>query len=59
MLHVLAILVSFVVGAEGCGEGRREKALNNENEPFASLNFEENAMESLRDDLEMMKEKLH
>ena len=54
MLHV-----SFVVGAEGCGEGRREKALNKEDDPFASLNVEEDVMESLKDDLQMMKEKLH
>ena len=36
-----------------------EKALNNEDNPFASLDVEEDLVESLKDDLEMMKEKFH
>ena len=36
-----------------------EKALNDEDDPFTSLDVEENVMESLKDDLEMMKEKFH
>ena len=36
-----------------------EKALNNEDDSFASLDVEEDVLESLKDDLEMMKEKFH
>ena len=36
-----------------------EKALNAEDDPFTSLDVEEDVMESLKDDLEMMKEKFH
>ena len=36
-----------------------EKALNDEDDPFASLDVEEDAIKSLKDDLEMMKEKFH
>ena len=36
-----------------------EKALNDEDDPFSSLDVEEDVMESLKDDLEMMKEKFH
>ena len=36
-----------------------EKALNDEDDPLASLDVEEYVMESLKDDLEMMKEKFH
>ena len=43
----------------GISEKSTEKALNDEGDPFASLDAEEDVMESLRDDLEMMKEKLH
>ena len=34
-----------------------EKALNDENAPFASLDVEDDVMENLKDDLEIMKEK--
>ena len=36
-----------------------EKDLNDMDDPFASLDVEKNVMESLKDDLETMKEKLH
>ena len=36
-----------------------ESALNDDDEPFAILDAEEDVMESLKDDLEMMKEKFH
>ena len=36
-----------------------EKALYDEDDPFASLDVEEDVMESLKDDIEMMKEKFH
>ena len=36
-----------------------EKALNDEGDPFTSLDIEEDVMESLKDDLEMIKEKFH
>ena len=35
------------------------KTLNDEDDPFASLDVEEHLMESLKDDLQMMKKKLH
>ena len=34
-----------------------EKALNDENAPFASFNVEDDVMENLKDDLEIMKKK--
>ena len=43
----------------GISEIPIEKALNDEDDPFASLHVEEDVMESLKDDLEMMKEKFH
>ena len=43
----------------GISEKSVEKALNDENYPFASLDVEEDVMESLKDDLEIMKEKLY
>ena len=43
----------------GISEISMEKALNDEDDPFASLHVEEDVMESLKDDLEMMKEKFH
>ena len=36
-----------------------EKAINDEDDPFASLDVEEDVMRSLKNDLEMMKEKYH
>ena len=36
-----------------------KKALNDEDDPFASLDVEEDVIESLKDDLKMMKEKFH
>ena len=36
-----------------------EKALNGKDDLFGSLDFEEDVMESLKYDLEVMKEKLH
>ena len=36
-----------------------EQALNDEDDPFASLDVEEDVIESLKDDLELMKEKFH
>ena len=36
-----------------------EKDLNDMDDPFASLDVEKNVMESLKDDLEKRKEKLH
>ena len=36
-----------------------EKALNDEDDPFASLDVEEDVMENLKDDFEMIKEKSH
>ena len=44
---------------EGISEKSIQKALNDENDPFASLNVEEEVMESLKDDLDMMKDKSH
>ena len=43
----------------GISEKSLEKALNDEDDPFASLDVEEDVMESLTDDLEMRKEKFH
>ena len=40
-------------------EKSMEKALNDEDDRFASLNVEDDVIESLKDDLEMMKETLH
>ena len=36
-----------------------KKDINDEDDPFASLDGEEDVMESLKDDLEMMKERFH
>ena len=36
-----------------------EKALNSEDDPFTSLDVEQDVMESLKDDLEIMMEKFH
>ena len=36
-----------------------EQALNDEDDPFASLDVEEDVIDCLKDDLEMMKEKFH
>ena len=36
-----------------------EKALNDEDDPFASLDVEEDVMENLKDDFEIIKEKSH
>ena len=36
-----------------------EKALDDEGDPFASLDVEKDVMESLKDDLEMINEKFH
>ena len=36
-----------------------EKDFNDMDDPFASLDVEKNVMESLKDDLETRKEKLH
>ena len=36
-----------------------EKALNDEGDPLTSLDIGEDVMESLKDDLEMIKEKFH
>ena len=36
-----------------------EKALNDQDDAFASLDVEEDVLESLKDYLEMLKEKLH
>ena len=41
----------------GISEISMKKALNDEDDSFASLHVEEDVMESLKDDLEMMKEK--
>ena len=38
-------------------EKSMQKALNDEDDPFATLDVEEDVMENLKDDLEMMKEK--
>ena len=35
------------------------EGFKDENDPFASLNVEEELMESLKDDLDMMKDKSH
>ena len=43
----------------GISEKSMEKDLNDMDCPFASLDVEKNVMESLKDDLETMKEKLH
>ena len=43
----------------GISEKSMEKDLNDMDDPFASLDVEKNVMESLKDDLEAMKEKLH
>ena len=43
----------------GISEKPMEKALNDDDDPFASLNAENRVMESLKDDLEMTKEKFH
>ena len=43
----------------GISEKSMESALNDDDEPFAILDAEEDVMESLKDDLEMMKEKFH
>ena len=43
----------------GISEKSMEKDLNDMDDPFASLDVEKNVMESLKDDLETMKEKLH
>ena len=43
----------------GISEKSMEKALKDENDPFTSLDVEENVMESLKNDLEMTKEKSH
>ena len=42
----------------GISEKSMEKALNDEDDPFSSLDVEEDVMESLKDDLEMMKKKI-
>ena len=36
-----------------------EQTLNDEDDPFASLDVEEDVIDCLKDDLEMMKEKFH
>ena len=36
-----------------------EKVLDDEGDPFTSLDIEEDMMESLKDDVEMIKEKFH
>ena len=36
-----------------------KKDINDEDDPFASLDGEEDVIEGLKDDLEMMKEKFH
>ena len=44
------------------GRGFRKiniEGFKDENDPFASLNVEEEVMESLKDDLDMMKDKSH
>ena len=41
----------------GISEKSMEKALNDDDDPFASLNAENHVMGSLKDDLEMTKEK--
>ena len=43
----------------GISEKSMEKALNDEGDPLAGLDVEENVMESLKDDLELIKEKFH
>ena len=43
----------------GISEKSMEKDLNDMDDPFASLDVEKIVMESLKDDLETMKEKLH
>ena len=43
----------------GISEKSKEKALNDEGDPLAGLDVEENVMESLIDDLELIKEKFH
>ena len=40
-------------------EKSMEQALNDEDDPFASLDVEEDVTDCLKDDLEMMKEKFH
>ena len=41
----------------GISEKSMEKALNDVDDPFASLDVEENVVESLKDDLEVMNKK--
>ena len=43
----------------GISEKSMERVLNDEYDLFTSLDVEEGAMESLKDDLKMMKEKFH
>ena len=43
----------------GISEKSMEKAINDEDDPFASLDVEEDVMRSSKNDLEMMKEKYH
>ena len=43
----------------GIPEKSMEKASNDEGDPLAGLDVEEDVMESLKDDLEMIKEKFH
>ena len=43
----------------GISEKLMEKVLNDEDDPFASLDVEEDVMESLKNNLEMMKGKFH
>ena len=44
----------------GISEKSMEKTLNDENDPFiTSLDVEEDVMKTLKDDIEMMKEKFH
>ena len=43
----------------GISEKSMEKALDDEGDPFASLDVEKDVMEILKDDLEMINEKFH
>ena len=43
----------------GISEVSMERALNDDDDPFASLDVEEDVMEDLKNDLELMKEKFN